>query len=172
MLSTGEKIKKLRIEKGMTQEELGEKVGIQKSGVAKHENGKIQSIPKETLVSFASALGTTADYLANTLEEDLRALNYNVSRALDHVRVYDEFAPRKAAVFPLDRWEQLCLDSSASFRTVLDTLQKEEPTPVATGDGLSKEKQALIAKIKALSDDDVHRVAIILDQIFPLGGAQ
>ena len=36
---TGERIKKLRKEKGLTQQQLGEMLGVQKSAIAKYENG-------------------------------------------------------------------------------------------------------------------------------------
>ena len=38
---TGERIKKLRKEKGLTQQQLGEMLGVQKSAIAKYENGRV-----------------------------------------------------------------------------------------------------------------------------------
>lgn len=36
-MTTGEKIKMLRVKKGMSQEELGKKVGVQKAAINKYE---------------------------------------------------------------------------------------------------------------------------------------
>lgn len=38
-MTTGERIRQLRIEHQMTQEELGAKVGVQKAAIYKYENG-------------------------------------------------------------------------------------------------------------------------------------
>lgn len=55
-MNIGIVIKKARLEKGLTQEELGEIVGVQKSAIAKYENGRIVNIKRSTLQKIASAL--------------------------------------------------------------------------------------------------------------------
>ena len=52
----GQKIRKARLERGMTQQELGAIVGVQKSAIAKYENGKVVNIKRSTLQKIASAL--------------------------------------------------------------------------------------------------------------------
>lgn len=50
MLSTvGERIKMLRIERNMTQEELGEILGITKAAIQKYENGIIRNFKSDTI---------------------------------------------------------------------------------------------------------------------------
>lgn len=56
-MTIGEKIRKARKEKGMTQEELAELLGIQKSAVAKYENGRVQNIKRSTLKRISAILG-------------------------------------------------------------------------------------------------------------------
>lgn len=53
----GEKIKAARLAKGMTQEELGDILGVQKSAVAKYENGRIVNIKRSTLKKISDVLG-------------------------------------------------------------------------------------------------------------------
>ena len=53
----GEKIKAARIAKGMTQEELGQILGVQKSAVAKYESGRIVNIKRSTLKKISDILG-------------------------------------------------------------------------------------------------------------------
>ena len=48
-MNIGQKIREARIEKGMTQEELGDILGVQKSAVAKYENGRIVNLKRSTL---------------------------------------------------------------------------------------------------------------------------
>ena len=56
-MEIGQKIKQARIAKGLTQEELGNLVGLQKSAIAKYENGRVVNIKRSTLQKLAKALG-------------------------------------------------------------------------------------------------------------------
>lgn len=55
-LDVGLVIKNARLAKGLTQEELGEKVGVKKSAVAKWENGRVSEIKRSNLKMLAEAL--------------------------------------------------------------------------------------------------------------------
>ena len=55
-MEVGQKIKEARIAKGLTQEELGNMVGLQKSAIAKYENGRVVNIKRSTLQKLAQAL--------------------------------------------------------------------------------------------------------------------
>ena len=55
-MEIGDKIKRARLSKGLTQEELGKIVGLQKSAIAKYENGRVVNIKRSTLQKLASAL--------------------------------------------------------------------------------------------------------------------
>ena len=58
-LTTGEKIKQLRKQLGMTQEELGAKIGVQKAAINKYETGIVADLKKSTLSSLAHALNVS-----------------------------------------------------------------------------------------------------------------
>lgn len=55
-MNIGKLIKDARIAKGLTQEELGKLVGVQKSAIAKYENGRVVNIKRSTLQGLAKAL--------------------------------------------------------------------------------------------------------------------
>ena len=55
-IDIGQKIKNARISKGMTQEELGNEIGVQKSAIAKYENGRVVNIKRSTLQKIAKVL--------------------------------------------------------------------------------------------------------------------
>lgn len=55
-MNIGAKIKKARIAKGMTQEELGELLGVQKSAVAKYESGRVVNIKRSTMKKISDIL--------------------------------------------------------------------------------------------------------------------
>ncbi len=56
-MDVGSLIKQARLAKGMTQEELAEKVGVKKSAVAKWENGRVSEIKRSNLKMLSEALG-------------------------------------------------------------------------------------------------------------------
>lgn len=55
-MDIGKKIRDARIAKGLTQEELGNLIGLQKSAIAKYENGRVVNIKRSTLQKLAKAL--------------------------------------------------------------------------------------------------------------------
>lgn len=58
-MELGERIRNLRKEKGLTQEELASRLGLQKSAVAKYENGRVTNIKRSTLFNMADILGVS-----------------------------------------------------------------------------------------------------------------
>lgn len=59
----GNKIKTARIAKGMTQEELGKHLGLQKSAIAKYESGRVVNIKRSTLKKISDILDIRASEL-------------------------------------------------------------------------------------------------------------
>lgn len=68
-MDMGQKIYNLRAQKGMTLEELGNKVGVGKSTVRKWENGIIANMKRDKISKVAEALDTTPAYLMGWEEE-------------------------------------------------------------------------------------------------------
>lgn len=62
-MTTGERIKMLRKEHNLTQEELGAKIGVQKAAIQKYEKGTVKNIKRDSLLKLAQILGTTPEYL-------------------------------------------------------------------------------------------------------------
>ena len=62
-MNIGNKIKAARIAKGMTQEELGKQLGVQKSAIAKYENGRVVNIKRSTLKKISDILDIRASEL-------------------------------------------------------------------------------------------------------------
>ncbi|PGS83958.1 transcriptional regulator [Bacillus cereus] len=58
----GERIKKLRTEKGWNQDELGEKVGLKKATISLIENNR-RDRGERNVSKFAEVFGCTSDYL-------------------------------------------------------------------------------------------------------------
>ncbi len=62
-MTTGERIKRLRKEHKLTQEELGAKIGVKKAAVQKYEKGTVKNIKRDSLIKLAQILDTTPEYL-------------------------------------------------------------------------------------------------------------
>ena len=62
-MDIGEKIKTIRISKGMTLEQVGEIVGVGKSTVRKWENGDIKNMRRDKIALIAKALEVEPAYL-------------------------------------------------------------------------------------------------------------
>lgn len=63
MSEMGRRIRDLRISAGLTQEQLGEMVGLQKSAIAKYENGKTENMKRSVIQRMAEVLGVSPSYL-------------------------------------------------------------------------------------------------------------
>lgn len=70
---TGDSIRKFRLEKGLTQKQLGEKCGINEANIRKYELGS-QNPKKETLQKIATALDVSVLDLGVISDEFLDAL--------------------------------------------------------------------------------------------------
>lgn len=60
---TGKRIRELRRSRGMTQEELGNLIGIKKAAVQKYEKGTVKNIKRASLIKLADFFNTTVEYL-------------------------------------------------------------------------------------------------------------
>lgn len=63
MKNMGERIRELRLAKGLTQEELGRLVGVQRSAVNKWEKGHVTNLKRDVIEKLSSFFGVTPSYL-------------------------------------------------------------------------------------------------------------
>ncbi len=69
-MEMSERIRERRLFMGYTQEELGEKLGLQKSAIAKYENGRVENIKRSIIANMAKILECSPAYLMGWDEED------------------------------------------------------------------------------------------------------
>lgn len=69
-MSMAERIKELRLAAGLTQEELGDKLGLQKSAIAKYENGRVENIKRSTIQAMADLFGVRPSYILGFDDEE------------------------------------------------------------------------------------------------------
>lgn len=58
-----DRIKNRRLEMGLTQEELATRLGLQKSAIAKYENGRVENIKRSIISKMAEILECKPSYL-------------------------------------------------------------------------------------------------------------
>lgn len=62
-MGMAERIKERRMVMNYTQEELAQKLGLQKSAIAKYENGRVENIKRSVIAQMAEILGCSPSYL-------------------------------------------------------------------------------------------------------------
>ena len=82
MTSPGQKIKELRTLLGMSQEELGSRVGVQRAAINKYEKGTVENIPLKTIEKMANVFDVSptyivgwSDYESNPLSAEVKVLH-------------------------------------------------------------------------------------------------
>lgn len=75
-MTIGERLKRLRIEKGLTQEEVGKILGVTKGAVQKYETGQITNFRSDTIKKFSMLYGIAPVYfIFEDVEEDYSSTN-------------------------------------------------------------------------------------------------
>jgi len=97
----GNNICRIRKEKGMTQLELGEAIGITQALVSKYEKGKLQ-VSSEMLIRFSLALQASADRLLGLSEEEIdKDVSLKISRRMNKIETLPE-SEQKALLKTID----------------------------------------------------------------------
>ena len=115
-MSTGERIRALRIQKGFSQEELGIRVGLKKAAINKYETGVVVNLKRSVIAKLADVLETSPAYLMGW--------DYNEKDISQEL---------------LDTME----DISFSGENRIGSTDKKTPTPVSRS-GLSAEQLELV----------------------------
>lgn len=108
IISVGENIRKARINKGITQEQLAESSGISLNFVSKIERQKRQNLTVKTLSAIASALNVSVSELLN---------EPNNSKA---IRINVESLYRELYNLPSDQAEKL----TKAFLEIIESIKK------------------------------------------------
>lgn len=112
-MEIGQKIKEARLAKGLTQQELGDLVGVQKSAIAKYEKGRVVNIKRSTMQKIASAL--------NIRPSDLFFEKSPEETADLHVRIITDFELMAA----LEDYYKLSPKNQQIVRDLISSLKKD-----------------------------------------------
>lgn len=98
-MDLGDKIREARLAKGMTQEELGDLLGLQKSAIAKYENGRVVNIKRSTLKKISDVLGLRPSEL---IFEEEQKKNDILSDIIVRMRTDEDFLSLVVTMYKLD----------------------------------------------------------------------
>ena len=97
IMSMAERIKERRTLKGLTQEELGKKIGLQKSAIAKYKNGRVENIKRCVIENMAEVLGCSPCYLMDWDEDPENTVTKDqILRILKYYRSLNSIGKREA----------------------------------------------------------------------------
>lgn len=99
-MTIGEKIKRLRQEKGMTQEELGKAIGVQKAAINKYELGIVVNLKKEKISQLAKALDVNPVWLMDDDETwpPMPSTKTLIARAIEEDRANGQLHTAEARI--------------------------------------------------------------------------
>ena len=118
-MNVGEKIRIARTSKGMTQEELGNALGVQKSAIAKYEKGRVVNIKRSTLKKISDVLGIApSELIFDAYIEEEQKKNDIQADIILKMRADPDFMSAVESLYKLDK-EQL-----QSINQMLNTLFK------------------------------------------------
>lgn len=90
-MNIGDKIRIARQKKGLTQEELGDILGVQRSAVAKYENGRVVNIKRSMLKKISDVLDIKPSELIFEPTEETQQKNDTIADVVLRLRTDDEF---------------------------------------------------------------------------------
>lgn len=97
-MNKGERIRRLRIEKGITQIELAEKLNTTKQTISKYEKGIVTNIPSDRVEALARILETSPEYILGWDMEKTEKNNDIIAEVVVKMRTDEEFFAAVAAL--------------------------------------------------------------------------
>lgn len=115
-MDIGEKIRSARISKGLTQEALGELLGVQKSAIAKYESGRVVNIKRSTLKKISDILSIRPAELIVDIEND------PIETAGLHARILTDVELMES----IKEYYELSTSNQKMVRDLIHNLKKSE----------------------------------------------
>lgn len=99
-MTMGEYIKKLREEKGWSQDELGQKVGVNRAAVQKWEKGTVENIKRSTIKELSKVLGVSpCDLMQWDEEVNLQKVQHEIDACELFEKCYGQEAYKAVSMF-------------------------------------------------------------------------
>ena len=143
MKTFGQKLEELRKARGLSQEELGKLVGIQKSAISKYERGRIINASPLVIEKFAEALDVKAGDLLSDLEKQLNAMDVIIKT--DEVRaIVVDTVTGQSVTYDKEEWTAIL--ESSNIAAVYADLDKKENDPAENSEA-AKAKEFILRSV-------------------------
>jgi len=100
-MQIGDRIKARRKQLGMSADELGKRLGKDRSTIYRYEKGDIENLPLDILEPIANALNTTPQYLMGW--EEVQKKNDTLSDIVIRMQTDDVFLSAVESLYKLDQ---------------------------------------------------------------------
>ena len=101
-MTKGDRIKHLREEKGLTQEELAKLLDTKRQTVSKYEKGIVTNIPSDKIEAMARILDTTPEYILGWDKAQIEKNSDTIVDATVRMRTDEEFLQLVESLLTLD----------------------------------------------------------------------
>ncbi|ASA96856.1 helix-turn-helix transcriptional regulator [Anoxybacillus flavithermus] len=107
----GDRLKRLRLEKKLTQEELGKKINVTKVSISGYENGN-RTPDTETLQKLADFFNVTTDYLLGRTDDPNppESDNEELGTLARINQLIKEYGIEQMGFFDIEKWKHLTED--------------------------------------------------------------
>lgn len=130
-MGMAEKIKERRNIMGLTQEQLGAKIGLQKSAIAKYENGRVENIKRSVIIAMAKVLECSPCYLMDWEEERTKVIS---SKIIDFYEMLNDIGKCEA----IKRVEELTCIPKYTIQDYTNIINKQWDEEVSNKNGVSE----------------------------------
>lgn len=125
MFYPGMRIKELRIKRGISQENLAKKLGMNRVNISHYERGVITKIPSDVLAKLADIFGVSTDYLLGKTDDPSPSNNSDWDSKLPELTEKDE------------------KDIAKDLQRIMDSLESQEGL-MYDGEPMDEETKELI----------------------------
>lgn len=99
-MTLGNKIRTHRKALGLTQTELGEKLGVKVNAVSKWECGRVEDIPTSKIKALANLFGVQPSYLIDDETEQPANFGGLTDAEMEIIRLFRQLPPEVQDTFP------------------------------------------------------------------------
>ncbi len=164
--SIGYRIKRLRIDSNLTQEEVGKIIGTSKQTLHKYENGIVTNIPSDKIETLANLFDVSPSYIMGWDNNDINdnKLNKEDEKLLNAFNQLNNEGQEKAISYTQDlvdsgKYKKTIKEDTSDYITTIDDMRSYLMTiPMAAFDGklnpAQMDDEEIQSLYKLLKDND------------------
>ena len=172
-MTPGDRIKALRLRRGLSVDDLAERIGKNRTTVYRYENNHITTIPSDVLCDLATVLGSTPGEIMGwtKVEESLFVLDYDLIPLADGGMAIRDPSTGQVVKYDTDDWATI--RKANNFSRVADDLEAANDKGKPENDlreyldvlRTRPECRMLFSLAKDATKEDVERAVAIIEAL-------